>query len=199
MWRSLDTYVFMLLIIFCGLTFLIGSQQIAAKEVGTASLAWIGTFMGALLAFRLTDLKETAKREEERKTALNRALFIVGRQRNAVVTIRAELSKFVSDFERAFNCNAFKPAPYDDLVHDFVSLGFLVEIDPNILMGLSIGQERFHQTLRTMEIRNEFYVTEVQPIIAAKGLNRQLVQYGEMREALGERIFETAINYAKMT
>ena len=35
-----------------------------------------------------------------------------------------------------------------------------------MLMRLSVEQEGFHQTLESLRVRNDFYVDEVQPVIA---------------------------------
>ena len=54
----------------------------------------LGTFLGALFAFRLNENKENAKTEKERQAALNRALFVVARQFNATKSLSKHLAPF---------------------------------------------------------------------------------------------------------
>jgi len=179
--------------------FLIAHGDIGPKEIGTAFLAMVGTFLGALFAFRLNESKENTKIEKERMAALNRALFILARQYNAILSLDKAMVPYKSDFEKAFNCPALRPPSYSDLVQDFSAIGFLLDVvDPNVLMRLSVEQEGFHQTLESLRIRNEFYVNEVQPAIAQHGFNRRDVHAPEFQAALSERIFGTAMNSAKI-
>ena len=109
------------------------------------------------------------------------------------------LAPFHTEFERAFNLPAVRPPSYSDLVHDYQDLDFLLEVGhPNVLMRLSVEQERFHQTLESLRVRNNFYVDEVQPVIAKNSFNRKPVPAQEFEAALGERLFGTAINSANI-
>ena len=171
--------------------------NIGQKEVGAAFLAMVGTFLGALFAFRLNESREDTKLEKEHKAALNRALFIIARQYNAVCSLAKDLEPYKLEFERAFNCPALRPPTYSDLVHDFETLDFLLEItDPNVLMRLSVEQEGFHQMIESLRIRNDLYVNEIQPVIAQHGFNRRSVLAHDFRTALGERLYESAVNSA---
>ncbi len=172
---------------------------IGAKEIGTTCLAMVGTFVGALLAFRLNESRENAKLEKERKAALNNALFIIFRQHNAIGCLARELGTYQSEFERAFVCPAIRPPLYLDLVHDFEALGFLLEAaDPNLLMRISIEQEGFHQTIESLNERNKFYVDEVQPLIAKHQLNGRTVTVDEFQSKLGELVYNGAITRANV-
>ena len=196
----MQRYVYAIVLFIVGVTatYLLWSGVIGAREVGTAFLALIGTFVGALFAFRLNENKEIRKLEMERKAALNRALFVLLRQYNAMRSLGKEIEPFKSEFERAFNCPALQPPPYSDLKQNFSELNFLLESpEPGVLMRLSIEEEGFHQALESVRIRNDVYVREVQPVIAQAGLNRRAVPVEEIQAALGERLLGSAINTSK--
>ena len=74
---SMHRYVYAIVLFLVGVTatYLLWSGVIGGREVGTAFLALIGTFVGALFAFRLNENKETRKLEVERKAALNSRPF----------------------------------------------------------------------------------------------------------------------------
>ena len=62
-------------------------------------------------------------------------------------------------------------------------------------MDLSIGQERFEQTINAINLRKEFIVKELQPVISSSGINRKLLSPDEVKATLGEYLFEGAHNY----
>lgn len=171
---------------------------IGAKEIATAVLALLGTFLGATFAFRLNQDKEEKKLHKERREALNRAMFILARQANAVHQLKRDYEEFPDPIGRAFNLLALKPPSYSDLVHNFVDLEFLLEsADPNILFRLTVEQERFQQVIECVNTRNEFYVNEYQPKLAAVALNGKLTSAHELSVLLGERIFGGTVNGAE--
>ena len=173
-------------------------DKLELKDVGTGLLALLGTLLGATLAFRLNEDKESKKEKAAQRSALNRALFVLARQKNAGVLIARELEPFKTPFDRAFNFPAAKVAPYEDLVHRFEDLEFLLNTsDVNVVMRLTVEQERFHQMLESLKIRNEFYLRELQPEIARHGLNGTKVTGASVAKLFGERLFGTAMNYAE--
>jgi hypothetical protein len=109
-----------------------------------------------------------------------------------------DCSQYKTDLDRAFKLPATKPPCYDDLRFDFEELSFLLDEHPQLLMELAIEQERFEQTFSSIEIRNNFYVNEVQPALSNLGINGHQVLVSEFAEALGERLFEGSINGAKV-
>lgn len=173
---------------------------ISSKDLIAPLLSLFGTFFGATFAFRLNEEKELRKLLELRREALNRALFVLIRQANAIHQLKQEFERFPSPFEKAFNLPAIKPPPYQDLVHAFSDLEFLLDSsNPGLLMELAIEQERFHQALESLRLRNEFYVEEVQPALAALALNGKRISMEQAAEFLGERLFHGAMNGAKNT
>ncbi len=192
-------YLCILLAVAGAIVYFIVQGSIGPKEVGTAFLATVGTFIGALFAFRLNEAKESTKTNKERKAALNRALFIVVRQYDAMRFLADQLAPYQTEFEKAFNCPAFRPPPYSDLTHDFEALDFLLEVgEHNVLMRLSLEQEGFHQAIESLRVRNDFYVNEVQPVIAKSGFNLCAVPAHEFQAALGEQLFSRSINEASV-
>jgi hypothetical protein len=170
---------------------------IGAKEIATAVLALLGTFLGATFAFRLNQDKEDRKLHKNRQEALNRAMFVLARQANAVHQLKREYEKFINPIERALNLPALKPPSYSDLVHNFVDLEFLIEsADPNVLFRVTVEQERFQQVIESINLRNEFYVKEYQPKLAAMGLNGRMMSEHELSRLLGEDIFGGTVNGA---
>ena len=169
--------------------------KIEIKDLGTGMRALRGTLMGATLAFRLNEDKEAKKEHAAQRVALNRALFVLGRQRNAVALIARALEPFKTPFDRAFNFPAAKVPPYADLIHHFDELEFLLNSpDVNTLFRLTVEQERFHQVLESLLARNDFYLREVQPEIAKHQLNGKSHSEEDVAELFGERVFRTAVN-----
>lgn len=175
----------------------ISTGELTKKELSVAFLAGLSTFLGALFAFRLNENKDLLKQRSDQKAALSRALFIITRQGNAINSIVNLLKDYESEIERAVNLPAFKTPSYSDLKHNFEDLEFLLETEYiNLLMRLTIEQERFYQGFESLNIRNDFYVQEVLPQLALKSLRGKNLTDKEISDALGERIFETSINYA---
>ena len=169
-------------------------DKLAVKDVITALLAMLSTFMGATLAFRLTETKESERQLKEQREALNWALFIVTRQSNAIASLKKEADKFISPFERAINLPALKPPSYTDLIQNFTSLDFMLADNPNLLFLLTVEQECFHQAISSLNVRNDFYVNELQPVISKLRINRKYFSELELEAALGDRLFHGTIN-----
>ena len=173
--------------------------DISEKEVGSAVLALFGTFVGASFAFRLNEAREEQHRHEKHRAALNKALFVIGRQVNAVENLKRDMEQYKNGINQAFNMPAFQPPPYPDLVHDFESLSFLLETEhTNILMLLSVEQEGFHQALESLRVRNEFYIRELQPSMSKFGLLGQRLLVEHLSEQLGERLYSGATQGARV-
>ncbi len=182
-------------IIAVTLAFLQG--EIGTREIATSVLALLGTFLGATFAFRLNQDKEDKMLHKKRREAINRAMFILARQANAVHQLRRDYEKYTNPIERAINLPALKPPSYSDLVHNFVDLEFPLEsADPNVLFQLTVEQERFHQVVNSVNTRNDFYVNEYQPKLAAVALNGKQATVAELSILLGERIFSGTVNGA---
>lgn len=157
----------------------------------------VGGFIGAFSAFWLKSYEEGKKNKEKQKSALNSALFVLIRQINAIQCIKRDLEKYVTPFERGLSLPAMKPPDYSSVKQDIDSLQFLIDNDnAQILMELTIEQERFEQAINSINIRNEFYVNEVQPALSFHALNGRPLTLAEFEEKLGERLFQGAMNGA---
>jgi hypothetical protein len=168
----------------------LATNVVTLKEAVAPLLSLFGTFLGATFAFRLTEEKEARKLLATRREAMNRALFVMIRQANAVRQLARDFEKYKSNVELSFNLPALKPPSYQDLVHNLADLEFLLDSeDPALLMRITIEQERFHQALDSLKTRNEFYVGEVQPALAKAALNGKLVSGEQVAAVLGERLF----------
>lgn len=197
-WKIQLLYAAILVLISGVVIWSIETGIVTGKDVSVAFLASLGTFLGALFAFRLNESKEHSKKLSEQRAAINRALFVLARQRNAVNSFVKYLRPFNSEIERALMLPAYKPPRYEDLRQDFQAIEFLLESGKaDLLMRVAIEDERFHQTFESVRIRNEFYVSEVLPEMVRHGFQGKSVTEQQLLEALGERIFRTAINYAK--
>lgn len=167
------------------------------KDIGTGLLALLGTVVGATLVFRLNEDREREREQAAHRTALNSALFVLARQWNALNQLARDIEQYKTPFDRAFNLPALKPPSYADLVHRFEALDFLLgSPDVNTLFRLSIEQERFQQAIASLGVRNDFYVGELQPVIAKLQLNGKSLTLTDAETALGERLFGTAMRSA---
>ncbi|RNF85258.1 hypothetical protein EER27_05690 [Lysobacter psychrotolerans] len=169
-----------------------------AKDVAAGLFALFGTFAGALLAFRLEENREKAREVRAQKTALNRALLVLGFHHNEIRTFRNLIAPHRTDIELAFNLPASQPPEQIDMRQKFDELDFLLDSSaPQVLFDLIIEQERFDQALQAVRQRNEFYVREVQPVFAAQGLNNRRVSMAELKSKLGEYLFGGALQGAE--
>ena len=172
--------------------------ELKVKDLLTPLLAIFATFFGATFAFRLNEAKELRALSNSRREALNRALFTLIRQANAVRQLTRDFQKYSSQFERAFNMPAYSPPTYADLTFDFSELDFLLDSSkPSILFALSIEEERFHQMISAIQIRNEFYVGEVQKAMAVHQVNGKKITAAKLEALLGERLFHGAVRGAE--
>lgn len=164
--------------------------------IGALSVA-SGAFIGAFSAFWLKSYEESNKEREARKNALNSALFVLVRKINAIGCIKRDLENYTTPFDRGLSLPAMKPPDYSDLRQDIYSLHFLIDIDkPQVLLDLTLEQERFEQAINSINIRNDFYVNEVQPALSFHSLNGRPLPLSEFEEKLGERLFQGAIQGA---
>ena len=158
----------------------------------------VGGFIGAYSAFLLKSRDEERKLNEGQIKALNTALLVLIRQINAIAVTKRDLEPYVDPLDRAFSLPAMKPPNYLDLKLDIDSLSFLIDSsDPNMLMSLSIQQECFDQAINAINIRNDFYVNEVQKALSYLDVNGKKVSISEFQAALGERLFYGALNAAQ--
>lgn len=176
----------------------IADGSIGVKDLASGLFALLGTFVGALLAFRLEEGKEKSKESVARKAALNRAIVVLGYQHNEVRTYRDLVARYKTDIELAFSFPASQPPERIDVVQKFDDLTFLLNSnEPQVLFELIIEQIRFDQVLQSIRHRNAFYVEKVQPALSAEGLNNRQVSNVELKQRLGEYLYEGALMGAR--
>jgi len=163
----------------------------------TATATLLAAFLGALSAYKLQDNKEQRKEENNRKSSLNQTLFIILRQYNALLGIEREIKKYKNDPGRAINMPALAINDYADLSYDLESLYFIFDlegVDINLLLELSVEQERFEQAINCLKLREEFHIQTLQPALSRIGIQRgKRYHKDELKEKLSERIFMSAI------
>lgn len=156
--------------------------------------AAFGAFFGSYCAFKLRKHEETQNKTDKQKAALNNCLFTLVRQNNALKLIKEGYDAYKTKEEKAFSMPALKNPEYKDIKIDFESLSFLGDHgEIQTLLELTIEQERFEQTLHSIQIRNQFCLEKLQPTMESKGLNGRKTNPIEIRSLLGELIYTTAL------
>jgi hypothetical protein len=184
------------IVIIAFVLWLFAPHGLAAKDIGSAILAGISTLIGAFYAFRLSERKEKEGERARRIHALNKALFSLGRQVNAIQYIRVEISPYDTDEKRLFGCEAAMPPGYSDVRVNFESLSFLLDShDPDLLLRLSVEQDGFHQVMRAISLRAQYFVDQFQPAVMASGIMPGPFTLNEAREKIGPLVFDSALNY----
>lgn len=187
-----------MIIFFLGaLTVFLGFNEalLGKKDLINLALGMFGTFFGALFAFRLNQHKEDTKIDTTREDALNRALLTLIRQYNAISNLARDIDNFQDPIERAINMPALKPPDYSKLTQDINSLDFLLNTkNPNILVELSIEDERFHQAISALNLRNDVYLKDFLPKISELQLNKKHVNIDILEEKFGFNIWNSVLN-----
>jgi hypothetical protein len=192
-------YTLLIFVVGFSLWYFSSSSTLGLKEIVAGLLPFVGTFLGAWFAFQLNKGKENSLEKLRRIEALRLALFTLARQISAVDSFRREISQYVTIQNRAFNCPAFRPPRYEDLVLDFTQLTFLLDAESSdLLFRLSVEQEGFHQTLESIKTRNDFYIEQYQPLVAKKKLNQLDLSEEAFAGEIGEGIFKACIDGAML-
>lgn len=172
--------------------------QLSAKDFAVLAFPLIGTFLGATLAFRLEQERESSRLEAARKEALDRALLVIAVQWNEIRGLLNSTAPYRDEFSRAFLLPAFQPPEVFDHRQRIDELTFLLRSpNPQISLTIALEQTRFDQCVYAVRLRNMFYVNEVQPVMALHFKQGQLVSSKEFKNAIGERLYEGAVNNSK--
>jgi hypothetical protein len=151
------------------------NQIIGVKALVTATLPLLGTFLGAMLAFRLNEKREAEQLHKTQKQTLNRALFVLMRQQHAMHQLVEFSEPYHGNLEQGFTMPATVSPKYDDLQLPLSALDRLFDTpNPSILVKLAVAQETFEQSLMGWNRRANFYFDEVLPKLAEHKLNRTL-------------------------
>ncbi|EMD1212901.1 hypothetical protein VQD75_003909 [Vibrio alginolyticus] len=160
------------------------------------------TALGAYLAFRYNASIERRKREiliSENQTVevakLNRALFNLGRQLNAIGNMKLVLSRYNNDYELAFKMRVEKNFDSSPMV-DFDELTLILPEELPMLLKLDNEQAGFLTTLESFQVRSDFFINRLQPEMAELGLLDRKVTVEELHKKLPHGIYKGAIQSA---
>lgn len=176
---------------------LVCSGYFTGREAFLWLVPLISTFFGATFAFRLNERKDAQKELDRQRSALNRALLVMGMQWNEVITSARRLRQYDSTHEQALVMPAWEPPPILDRI-PVEDLSFLIDgPDQHILVELIIEQQRFDQCLTAIRLRGKFYVDTVQPaMVSGKVLGRPM-PLDQIVEAIGSHIYTGAMQAAE--
>jgi len=157
----------------------------------------LATFFGAMFAFKLNSLKDSKKVQEDQLNALRIALFILAQQENALGVVWRNYSKWEKKPDRIFNMEPMKLPEWGNLKQDYSSLAFLLSDNPQLLLDLTIEDERFSQAMTTVTMMSEFFVNELHPTLAEKGLHKQETTIKQVKELIGQVLSAKATLYTE--
>ena len=160
---------------------------LSRTEIALAAVSTVfSTFLGATFAYRLQQYRDDQSRRAERVAALNRGLFVLIQQLNALVQIAGPFKRLASIEQRAFGVDPYRPPDYSRLRQDLDSLNFLIECgQPQALLELAVEDDRFFQALVSVEIRTTHLVPLIERI-HMEGLEGRTLTRQAMDAALGE-------------
>ncbi|PMX22448.1 MULTISPECIES: hypothetical protein [unclassified Pseudomonas] len=159
--------------------------------------AGLGAFFGSYFAYLFRRHEEKQAKLNKRKSTLEACLFTLTRQYNAMFQMKRTYDEFPTDIDRAISMPAAKFPEYKDARIDFESLNFLTELkNVSHLLDLTIEQERFEQTILSINIRNDFHLEKLQPALEKHDMNGRELSFKEIESLLGPLIFHSAFNYA---
>jgi hypothetical protein len=151
----------------------------------------ISGFIGAFAAFSLKTWEETKKVRGFEVSALNKSLFILHRQINSIANTRRSLNNYREDAGRTINLPPSVGIEHSDAKQDFEGLNFLISKGKsNLLLGISIEQERFDLAIWTIKHRNDLHLNQFQPAFEESNLASEAeVSEQKMISEIGERIY----------
>ena len=151
----------------------------------------VSGFIGAFAAFKLKTWEEKKKERNLEISAINKSLFVLNRQINSIANTRVSLNECRDDAGRAINLRPSAGIEHSAVKQDIDSLNFLISKGKsNLLLGLSIEQERFDLALWTVKHRNDIHYLEFQPAFDKTNLPDDIaITEEEMKMAIGDRIY----------
>lgn len=97
--------------------------------------------------------------------------------------------------DRIFNIQPIKLPEWNNLKQDYSSLAFLLTDNPQLLMDLTIEDQRFSQAMTTVTMMSEFFVNELHPTLADKALHKQETTLQQAKELIDPVLFRKAQLY----
>jgi len=115
------------------------------------------------------------------------ALFTLLRQINALANLVKDLEPLKNDPSRCFKVQPWHVNEYEDIKFNFENLSFILETDDlNILYELLIEQERFEQALKTIQLRSEYQVKVIQPILEENDIGNKRLPFDKLESIIGK-------------
>jgi len=184
--------------VLVAVAFIVRQSGASTKDlIGFLSTS-ISVFFGAFFAFKFSEYKDDKKQLKSQVRDLNKTFFKLARMGNVAHIMKGGLDGYNNDFELAFCMPATQEIDCSDVYVDFSELEFLLDSsDPDILLALSLEQDRFRQMLQASYMRSKHFMDVFQPIVDKENMNDKRFSVAEMEEAIGSRVFALNISYAK--
>jgi hypothetical protein len=158
-------------------------------------LPFIGTLVGAGVAFMSDRVKEDKRIEDGRVYAINKALHALFAQLNELGMLNVIIQEYKD--EHPINLGAIA-IPDIDLRVNTDELAFLIDYrHVDIISKLDVEQRRFDVSFFSMRDRNKLIVDVLQPKIAETGINKMKVTNLQLKQALGEYAYGRLITSTK--
>jgi hypothetical protein len=155
----------------------------------------LATFFGATFAFKLNSFKDWKKLNEDHLNAFRVALFILAQQQNALQGIWLHLAEWEHRIDRIFNLEPVRLPDFSNLKQDYSSLMFMLKDNHELLLELTIEDQRFMQVITSVTFTSEFFVDELHPTLSEKGLHKKETTLKQAQELIGPILFTKAKKY----
>lgn len=156
------------------LAYVLSSLQNIATHSHELILAFIGTFGGAYIAFRLERRDRDRERLELRNAEGNLALFTLWQMWEVINQFKKEVIDVApNNAGRWLNMATTPPRPLEALAFDIAKLHFLFEgKDKNVLGQLVLEERRFHSSIALIDQRTHLMLDVIWPLLGAAGIER---------------------------
>ncbi|MES2106105.1 MAG: hypothetical protein V4634_18955 [Pseudomonadota bacterium] len=187
-------------IVFAGLM-AIAVLSVYLKIVALTNLVLLvlpigSAIIGASISNALSMQREYDAERAEQLRALEWTCFVIFRQRNALRSLAHHMGAYRMDGMRWSSLPAITSPDYSDVRYDMPSLAFLLKTaEIQVVLDLTIEQERFEAALNTVAIRSKFLVDELQPMTSKSGVSNSKLSEAQALQVYGERIYRTAVQY----
>ncbi|MFC4765449.1 hypothetical protein [Dyella koreensis] len=163
------------------------NQALSPPDLAAWAFPFVGTLLGAFLAFKYLGMAEAVKREELRAGAINRAILVLVSQINYLSTVKTELFKDNGTSEQMSNLRALPNPPSSHIRQRVEELVFLVELgESGLVMELEREQRRYDDCLLHLNIRNDLLFDVIHPMVARAGIMGKPITMEQFRSVLGE-------------
>lgn len=179
-------------IVFLALLIGFYTNLIHGPAVPTVLASLLSTFFGASFAFHLNSKKDSQKQDEKKIAALRIAQFVLIQQQSALNNAWTQIHQWKDEPYKSLVMQPWGMPDYKNLRQDFPALSFILTDNPQLLLLLSVEDDRFAQTLVALDRYEKFHLDELQPAVEKCQIRGRDLSLPEIVNAIGERIFETA-------